>query len=177
MALQIGHRVSVDLDFFTSEATFSADVLAARFSKKEWTTDIVREGTIYGRLLGAKVSFIAYPLFIPKSPFIDYGNLHILAIHDIAVMKLLALSQRGKRRDFIDLYWLCHNGFSLLEIMKRLPEQYPSVAHDYHHIIKALAYFVDAENDLMPQAAFPCRWADVKKFFQTEAVKAAEQLL
>jgi len=177
MALQVGHRISVDLDFFTTDSDFSPGILVEHFSKSDWETDIIREGTVYGRLSGAKISFIAYPFFLPSEPFIERGSLRILTIKDIAVMKMLAVSQRGKRRDFVDLYWLCQNGFSLLDILKKLPRQYPGVAHDYHHIIKALTYFDDAENDPMPQAFFEYHWPDVKTFFQEQAVQVANQVL
>ena len=105
----------------------------------------MREGTVYGRLLGAKISFIAYPFFRAKEPYAWYGNVRVLTPPDIAVMKIIAISQRGKKRDFIDLYWYVNNREPLIQILRRLPEQYPTVIHDYHHIIKSLMYFADAD--------------------------------
>jgi hypothetical protein len=89
-------------------------------------------------------------------------------MRDIAVMKIVAISQRGRKRDFFDLYWCAHNIEPLLEIIKRLPEQYPSVAHDYHHILKALVYFDDAETDPDPELNFKVSWKQVKTFFKKE---------
>ncbi|HLD69461.1 MAG TPA: nucleotidyl transferase AbiEii/AbiGii toxin family protein, partial [Candidatus Omnitrophota bacterium] len=150
LALQVGHRQSVDLDFFTQDKEFSINELLKHFPEKIWTSDIVREGTIYGRLLGAKVSFIAYPFFYSQDESLRYGTINVLSARDIAVMKIIAISQRGKKRDFIDLYWYAKNRESLTDIVKRLPKQYPTVAHDYHHIWKSLMYFKDAEDDPMP---------------------------
>lgn len=62
LALHEGHRQSVDLDFFTKEENFSPAKLTRHFTKNIWKTDILREGTLYGTLYDAKVSFIAYPL-------------------------------------------------------------------------------------------------------------------
>ena len=177
LALQAGHRSSVDLDFFTTESDFSAGALVANFSKGLWDTDIMREGTLYGKFRGAKVSFIAYPFFIPREPYLIQDCVKMVMPSDIAVMKIVAVSQRGKRRDFVDLYWLCHNGFSLVDLIKRLPDQYPGVAHDYHHIVKALTYFTDAESDPMPNTNFKVNWPQVKKFFQDEAIKATHALV
>src|SRR3990167_5009838 len=68
LALQVGHRKSLDLDFFTTQETFQLSRLEKKLAKIGWTSDIVREGTLYGKILGAKVSFIAYQFFIPLEP-------------------------------------------------------------------------------------------------------------
>ena len=82
-----------------------------------------------------------------------------------------------RKRDFFDLYWYVTHRESLLAVMERLPRQYPMVAHDWHHIIKSLVYFADAENDPMPEIKFKATWNQVKKFFQTEANVTTKKLL
>lgn len=72
---------------------------------KNWITDIEDKNTVYGELFKAKVSFIAYPFFIPKQKIITHGSVRVLDKRDIAVMKITAISQRGRKRDFFDLYW------------------------------------------------------------------------
>lgn len=166
LAMHFAHRRSVDLDFFLPKPHFAEGVLVGHFHGKDWTTDILREGTVYGRLLGAKVSFIAYPFFLPKEPKHRYGNIRVLDAKDIAVMKIIAISQRGRKRDFIDLYWYVTHIEPLLDVLKRLPEQYPTVVHDYHHILKSLVYFVDAEEDIMPNMTSIIAWKTVKNYFQ-----------
>jgi len=74
LALVVGHRASVDLDFFTPEGSFSIASMTERLSMPGWTTDILQENTIYGRLHGAQVSFIAYPFFVPRAPKRQYGR-------------------------------------------------------------------------------------------------------
>ena len=169
LALQAGYRKSVDLDFFTTDKGFNVKTFLVKFSDyKDWKATIEENNTLYGELLGAKVSFIAYPFFVPKQEYIRYGSVNVLQMRDIAVMKIVAISQRGRKRDFFDLYWCAHNIEPLLEIIKRLPEQYPSVAHDYHHILKALVYFDDAETDPDPELNFKVSWKQVKTFFKKE---------
>lgn len=177
LALQVGHRKSVDLDFFTQDKDFNNDELLSHFvSHSEWQTDINSKNTIYGVLCGAKVSFIAYPFFIPKVDQITYGAIRILRPRDIAVMKVIAISQRGRKRDFIDLYWLVNNGYELAEIISNLKIQYPFVAHDLHHILKSMVYFEDAENDPMPELNFNVGWNDVKNYFLQEIPKLTKLL-
>lgn len=92
-------------------------------------------------------------------------------------MKVIAVSQRGRKRDFFDLYWCAHNIESLENLIKRLKAQYPSVAHDYHHILKSLVYFDDAENDPEPEINFPIDWERVKEFFRQEVPVITRRLI
>lgn len=178
LALQAGHRESVDLDFFTQESFEDVTPLRRLLSgDPEFVADREAPGTLYGRLLGAKVSFISYPFFIPREPFLPYGCVQVLHERDIAVMKVIAISQRGKKRDFVDLYWYVTNRESLLDVCQRLPSQYPSVSHNYQHIIKALMYFSDAEDDPMPALFLDIDWEKIKAHFQSETPKTAKTLL
>ena len=177
LALQVGHRTSLDLDFFITQNDLSIERLLAQFPKNLWITDIAREATVYGRLLSAKVSFIAYPFFIPEEKFQSYGTVRVLDPRDIAVMKVIAISQRGKRRDFVDFYWYCNNREPLADILRRLPKQYPTVAHNYHHILKSFMYFKDAEEDPMPKIFFNATWKEIKEYFQREIPNITKEFL
>jgi len=178
LALQVKQRKSVDLDFFTMEKNFDLDSVLSNFSNNnDWQTNLERDNTIFGELFGAKVSFIAYPFFIPKQNFIKYGAIKILHSLDIAVMKIIAISQRGKKRDFFDLYWCAKNIEPLEKLIRRLKDQYPSVAHDYHHILKSLVYFKDAESDPNPELNFSANWKEVKKFFEKEIPVITQKII
>ena len=177
LALQEGHRTSLDLDFFYPEKEFDLEALLSKFSGSDWIADIAREGTVYGRVCNAKVSFIAYPFFIPKEPFLEYGSVRVLKPKDIAVMKIIAVSQRGRKRDFVDLYWYAKKTGAFTDILSRLPEQYPMVAHNYHHILKSLMYFADAEEDPMPKIFFKATWKEIKSYFQREVPRIAKEFL
>jgi predicted nucleotidyltransferase component of viral defense system len=178
LALQAGHRKSYDLDFFTEQKNFDEKKLLGRLlSSNNWKASIEEKNTIFGELLETKVSFIAYPFFVPGQELIQYGSIHVLNKTDIAVMKITAISQRGKKRDFFDLYWCARNIEPLEDIIRRLKVQYPAIAHDYHHILKALVYFEDAENDPEPIIYFDANWRKVKKFFEEEIPRIAEKLI
>lgn len=178
LALQAGHRKSYDLDFFSEAKKFDNEKLLSNFSNnKNWDVELNKQNTIYGELLKAKVSFIAYPFFVPKQKFLQYGNVNILNQKDIGVMKITAISQRGRKRDFFDLYYCANNIESLEKIIKRLKVQYPSVAHNYHHILKALVYFEDAESDPDPEINFKADWQMVKDFFLREIKRIAKKLI
>lgn len=178
LTLQVGHRKSVDLDFFNQDTDFDNVELLGHFEGGEdWKTDVNKKNTIYGELLGAKVSFIAYPFFIPAEQPLLYGSIKILKPQDIAVMKIIAISQRGRKRDFFDLYWLIHHGEELNVVIPKLKLQYPTVAHDYHHILKSLVYFVDAEHDPSPDISFKASWKEVKDFFMVQVPRVTKELV
>ncbi len=177
LTLQCDHRVSVDLDFFTQRTDFNTEHTASALISLGWITSINERGTLYGELEGAKVSFIAYPYFVPKQPYIVYKSINILDAKDIAVMKIIAISQRGKKRDFFDLYWYITHRESLLDVLKRVKGQYPNSQHNYHHIIKSLTYFEEAEEDPQPQIFFDATWEQVKQHFISIVPDVVNKLL
>jgi len=177
LALYAGHRQSIDLDFFTPRGTFSTGPHLNYFKNTAWKTTVSEKGTIYGTLLQAKVSFISYPFFKRGDMPQWYGNVRVLTPGDIAVMKIIAISQRGRKRDFIDLFWYAQNHEPLITVIKKLPIQYPTVAHNYHHILESMMYFIDAEADPMPTLFFNADWKTVKAYFQKEIPKIAKELL
>lgn len=177
LALQEGHRQSVDLDFFVPQFDFRETHLERTLTAtKVWRTTLKQEGTLYGTIMDAKASFIAYPFFVPSSERIGCGLLKMLLSFDIAAMKIIAISQRGRKRDFIDLYWYVTQHKSLDEVVQHAIKQYPGQEHNMPHILKSLTYFADAENDPMPKLFFKAPWRRIKKFFDSEVKRIAKKL-
>lgn len=178
LALQAGTRKSHDLDFFTTESEFNGQMLLTNFLKTpDWKTEWVKKNTIYGELFGSKISFVSNLLFLPGRELIRHGAVSVLSAIDIAVMKIIAISQRGRKRDFYDLYWCARNLEGLKDLILRLPAQYPSVAHNYHHILKSLVYFQDADSDPDPVIYFRASWKGIRSFFQKEIPQIARKLV
>ena len=122
------------------------------------------------------MSLIAYPfLQVPKNP-IKVGAVSVATPEHIAVMKITAVSQRGKKRDFVDLYWISKNIQPLEQSIQSVLELY-SIKQNENHILKSLVFFEDAESDPMPVLHFEVKWEDVKKFFQTEVPRIAKKII
>lgn len=178
LALQVGHRQSVDLDFFIPRIAFEELALERTLlATKKWQTSLRQKGTLYGQLAHAKMSFIAYPFFVPSRKMLQYGMVHMLLPHDIAAMKIVAISQRGRKRDFVDLYWYCTNHEPLDAVLKRAVDQFPGQEKNLNHILRSLTYFADAEEDPMPKLFFKATWKDIKKYFKHEVPKTAREVL
>lgn len=80
-------------------------------------------------------------------------------------MKLAAVSHRGAKKDFIDLYSICRTGISIEYLMDLLPRKFPDADINYYHMVKSLSYFDDAEREQMPIMRIQLVWEDVKEFF------------
>ena len=166
LALQVGHRQSVDLDFFIPRTDFDISQLERHLLKtNQWDTSYRQEGTLYGTLLKAKMSFIAYPFFKPTRDRVAIGHIRMLTPKDVAAMKIIAISQRGRKRDFVDLYWYCTHQEPLLNVLLNSLQQYPGQENNLNHILNSLVYFEDAEEDPMPSIKFQVEWKQVEKFF------------
>lgn len=178
LALQCGHRQSVDLDFFINQADFTTEKLEKDLVlTKKWQTTYQEKGTLYGSFLKAKMSFIAYPFFKPSKKRLAFNKIKILHSSDIAVMKIIAISQRGKKRDFIDLYWYCQNYEPLENILLRVIKQYPGQEANMPFILKSIVYFEDAESEPMPKIFFKVDWNGVKRYFRKVVPEVTKKLL
>lgn len=91
---------------------------------------------------------------------------------DVACMKLDAISARGTKRDFIDLYMILQErGVSLPDLLRAFSKKYASMHYNLMHVKKSLVYFSDAERDPMPRMIKPLPWRTVKNFFISEGKK------
>lgn len=166
-ALQMGHRISVDFDFFTLKNFDPKKVAEALSRHGSFVLDRADAGTVLGEFQGVKFSLFVYeyPLIEKTHPYL---SLFLASLQDIAAMKIDAIAGRGARRDFVDLYFLCHQGFLLHEILKFYQKKYQKLASNLIHIQKSLVYFADAEADEMPKMLKPVQWNHVKYFFEQE---------
>jgi hypothetical protein len=111
---------------------------------------------------GFKVQFLHYPyrLLLPLHKT-KYGALADPL--DIALMKLIAIGQRGSKRDFVDVACLLRKfpNVSLGELLELLPRKYGST--NRAHLVRALTYFADAESDPMPRMRWSLKWGEIKR--------------
>lgn len=159
LALQLGHRKSVDLDFFghlpvsgneleQTLLAFGPVALANRSRLVE--TYFVR---------GIKVDFVDFPY-----PWLgaaeESDGLRLASPRDIAAMKLSAITNRGTRKDFVDLAFLLDR-YSLSEMLAFYDQKYADSSQFL--VLKSLTYFDDAEETPMPLMLKPRDWPAVKQ--------------
>jgi hypothetical protein len=168
LALQIGHRRSEDFDFFrVTEAALPE--LHARV-RALCACETLREGPRDLTLLaqGVKISFfvVTEPFLHPTRP---YRSFAVADSREIALMKLVAISGRGSRKDFVDLFFLIRGGFSLESLFAELPRKYGEGRANAYHVLRSLTYFDDAEGEPELEVLEPFDWEECKRFFVREA--------
>ncbi len=166
LALYWGHRKSADLDFFR-KGILQEQVLASRLSHfLNFRLDAKDQGTVHGRLGEVKITFLEYlyPLLFPLNNFV---NVQVADPRDIACMKIDAISARGKRRDFIDLY-VASQRYGLKELLGLFEKKFAKARYNLAHVFKSLTYFDDAITDPMPALLIDISWDEVTHFFTTE---------
>jgi hypothetical protein len=163
VALHLGHRRSVDLDWFTPSALADPLQHADRMRAEGLAlTDVeTQRGTLHARLDGVRVSFIEYryPLLRDAEP-LGATEARVAALDDLAAMKLAAVAQRGTRRDFVDVHALAVRFRPLADLLGFYRRRYGVT--DITHVLYGLSYFDDAEAERMPDMLAPADWAAVK---------------
>jgi hypothetical protein len=163
VALRLGHRQSLDFDFFTADPIEDPLALAERLRSQGLSleTQQVATGTLHAKLNGVRVSFLSYgyPLLSATSTWREF-SCELASLDDLACMKLAAVAQRGARKDFLDVFAIGTSGLSLSRMLDLYQKKYGT--RDIGHVLAGLCYFDDAERDPMPIALQPVDWAELK---------------
>lgn len=165
LALQYGHRTSVDLDLFGYVAEGSEEAIADALRQAGRLTigKVSRNIKMY-RVDNVKIDVVNY-----NYPWIDHcvqeGGLRLASPKDIAAMKINAIEGRGSKKDFIDLYSLLQH-YTLDEILNFYQQKYPE--HSLFRAVLSLTYFNDADSNPMPRMFLPTSWEEMKAAIQKE---------
>lgn len=159
LALQYGHRISIDIDLFgdknLSEIEISKALREVGDAKLVYKTPSI---FVY-EIEGVKADFVNYHYkWIDES--VNDGIIRMASTRDIAAMKLSAISGRGTKKDFVDLYYLL-NDYTIKEMLSFYLEKYPD--GNAFIVLRSLAYFADADkgqvNFLKDES-----WSKIKEF-------------
>ena len=164
LALELGHRISVDLDFFSQNAFSVSSLILKLNALGDLRIEDQSEDTFNGSLDGVKISFFYYPyplLFETKK----YAGVFLADERDIGAMKVQAISDRGSKKDFVDLFVLLKI-YPLKELLDFFHKKYEKFNYNQLHILKSLSYFYDADTNLEPVYIHPISWTEVKKFIR-----------
>lgn len=159
LALQLGHRQSIDLDFF-STSPIDQDKIISIF--RQMGTCVINNQTkniLQVDLNGIKVDVVDYSQYDWIDEPIYEEGLSLASAKDIAAMKINAIIGRGTRKDFVDLYVLLQR-YSLKEIMEYYHIKYPDYSE--YRALLSLTYFDDADQQSMPIMFIPDKWEDMK---------------
>lgn len=127
LALQIGHRVSIDFDLFSNEElprTLLPKVKRA-FPDAAIVPTINNPEQLNVTVSGIKATFFWYR-YPPVEPLVEYQGVRMASVPEIAVMKAFAIGQRGTYRDYVDIYFLlAENHVTITDIFELAEKKYP----------------------------------------------------
>jgi len=175
-ALHLGHRISVDLDFFTQQDHYETEPLIQQLQAIAHL-DVQQQsrGALVGRLGDVRISFFVYPYPLLAKP-VKLEGCRIAQLLDIALMKLIAISQRGTKRDFVDLFFICQDGHNLGDLLRQIPLKFTTVSYPSYHLLRALVYFSDADEDESPLMLSSFEWDQAKRFFEAQVKQLTRDL-
>lgn len=148
LAFHLNHRPAIDLHLFTTE-DFDSSTIIENLTKDFNQLQIVdfHKNSINSFYNKQKIDFKKYQYNF-DFPYVEIDGIRIANLKDIAPMKIDAISARGKKKDFFDLYFLLQK-FSLNEILELYQNKYHHSS--MHHVLISLNYFTDAENNPEPE--------------------------
>ena len=159
LALRIGHRISVDLDFFGDKNFSTEEILDLMAGEKPISIISQHKNILILNVQNVKVDFVSYQYPLIAKPIVE-GVIRMLATSDIAAMKLAAIAGRGRKRDFYNLYFMLKE-FS----MKQMIDFYNQKFHDGSEMMvaRSLTFFDDADTDEIPRMfATTVSWEEIK---------------
>ena len=173
LALQYGHRNSIDLDFF---GDIEADTETIKeVLRKHGKLTVIKESQnikLY-QLDDIKIDIVNYKYTWIDNPITE-GEIVLASPKDIAAMKINAIEGRGTKKDFIDMYFLLQH-YSLKDILSFYQKKYPE--NSIFRALMSLSYFDDAEEQLMPKMFSSIGWKDMKSYILDQVELYSKNLL
>lgn len=170
LALRLGHRRSIDLDFF------SASDQVTRRTRQEIVHALLPigvqvledvDGNLLTQVSGMHAGFFSYGYAL-LDPTESVEGVALAGITDIGLMKLDALIGRGSRKDFYDLYMIAQR-IPLAELLSQGAIKYPYIRDFVLMAVESMVLFENADRDFQPELLIEVPWEQVKRFFVDKA--------
>jgi len=177
LALLLGHRTSADFDFYSQNA-FDVKKVFSQIKQSVNTVQPIQiqEDTLILKCEGIMASFFVYPYSLLR-PLVDLKEIFVASLEDIAAMKLVAIIQRGTKRDFIDVYYLIKK-LGLDYMLKLSGEKYEEF--NSYLALQSLLYFEDAEKEKLSHRKIKIKesldWKNVKDYIIAEVKRVKEKI-
>jgi len=167
LALHFGHRTSIDLDLFGSwEPQPPLELVLSQCADKVTKVSGADKMQFFA-VDGVKIDCVTYP-YEWLAPAVVSDGVRIADVPDIAAMKLAAVTNRGTRKDFVDVYFLLQH-HPLARLLDWYAAKYPD--GNAYLVLRSLVYFEDAEVEPMPNMLKAVEWDMVKRTIES-AVKS-----
>ncbi|MBP3794806.1 MAG: nucleotidyl transferase AbiEii/AbiGii toxin family protein [Bacteroidales bacterium] len=146
LALQIGHRISVDLDLFSKDPLDINAIEQILTHKFNFSAHFISKGSVRGEIDGIKIDILHHPYEWIDEPVCE-EDIIMASLQDITAMKLNSIIHNGTRpKDFLDVAYLSQY-FSYDNMRSLLVQKYPE--YDPILLDRCINYFDDIETDFV----------------------------
>lgn len=169
LALQLGHRESIDFDFFSKDEVNPEEILKQLKTAFILKDVSISKGTLNCVVDGVKFQFLYYPYSLLEK-FVNWEGINLSSVIDVACTKLITVSARGSKKDFIDIYFILKK-YSLGKLFEKMDMKYKGIDFNKVHILKSLTSFEEADKQPVPKMHIPADWESMKKKISSETIK------
>lgn len=172
LALQVGHRVSVDFDLFSEKEIPKGLVVKVKqvFSGEPVAVSVNNPDELTVFVSDTKVSFIHYP-FPRILDLVHYEGVSLLHANEIAASKAYTIGRRGSYKDYIDLYFTIFENYASLQEIMKLAERKYQIEFNARLFLEQLIYLEDIGDTSIIFTKNEISKEDVKRFFEGEIQK------
>jgi predicted nucleotidyltransferase component of viral defense system len=177
IALHLGHRKSVDIDFFSNEKTDKQEIRRLLTKKFPGTEMFVTEHSLAGEIDNVRVELYDDWSIPFRKPAVAEGTARLAALEDLAAFKLSAITARREKKDYIDLFYIFQS-LNGLQTLKEFKNYEPLLA--IKSVLFALDEVITARENKspMPNMLKPANWNEIANALTQVAkdyLKAVEQ--
>ncbi len=170
LALQLGHRQSIDLDIFSPQpfSIRETELMVSGHAALNFELVNSNKSMLFAYVNKIKCDFVYEPSKLIQ-PFIENDGINYFHVEDIAAMKMHTICGRGKKKDFFDIYVLIEN-FGWQTLLEWFSKKYDS--NQLYFLWRSITYFNDADEDTDISAFEPYTksWEEIKEFIKTNCV-------
>lgn len=167
LAIQLGHRVSEDLDFFNPDPIPQSflRMIEKQLAGFSLAISVNTEDELSLVAGGTKLTFLAYP-FPVLLPFVPYGGLKLASVLEIAAMKAYALGRRGTLKDYVDIYFIVLTRISIKEIAELAEKKFGDQLFNTRLFFEQLIYLQDLPEENIKFLQNPVSRQELQRFFE-----------
>lgn len=172
LALQIGHRISVDFDLF-SKKDISMTLLpkVKRIFEGSKIRNLINHSEQLSVMINnIKIDFVKYKFPLILKP-VEFEGVKILQIPEIAAAKAYTLNRRGTLKDYVDLYFILKEKHSTFEQIKKIAEKKYKEEFNVRLFLEQLVYLDDVKKMDIQFLKKTVSKEEIKNFFQNEVKK------
>jgi hypothetical protein len=173
LSLQLGHRKSIDLDFFVRQ-DFSANIV--KELEIEYQPINISDNYISLVSAGTKIEFVAF-FYEPSMDLVNEDMIRLLNPVDIGLFKLLAIQGRSTKKDIVDLYFIDKEVIKLENLLEIFEKHFPKDSFNEYSSLKRVINDEKIKESVMPEMLLPVNFEKACDLVKTKIIRHIQRLI